>query len=227
MRFSPKRKRVAVSELIGTLVMVAITLVAGAAAFGYIENQAKVSEGAYGQSVANNVNYLRESFVVVSQTFSGTGAGNHCAGGTPPNLQCTGAGFWLFNNGEIGFTLYSIQIKSTPLNPNLNIIFYSVCTVTSQYCGFYSYNSAGTLICSSQAVLPTLNGFYQSTGPSTFFAPLVLSQSQLSTNAYQITMPTGSTCSAGAQYLLDGLAYIVTFTGLYGNTFQTTLTVEG
>jgi hypothetical protein len=40
-------------------------------------------------------------------------------------------------------------------------------------------------------------------------------------------MPTSVTCPAGAMYLYDGLTYTVTFTGLYGNTFHTTLMVVG
>ena len=69
-------------------------------------------------------------------------------------------------------------------------------------------------------------GFYQSPDgvPS---VPAVLSQGQLSTNPYQITMPTASTCSAGAMYLYDGVTYTFTFTGLYGNTLSTTVTVNG
>jgi flagellin-like protein len=232
LKLSGHKKRRGLAEIVGTLIMVAITLVAGAGVFGWINGQAGSSENAYGQSVANNVNFLKERFVPVSQTFTGAGAGNSCSGGTSPNFQCTGVNFWIYNNGQVAFTLYTIQIRNLtniPLsaanhNP-LNILFYSVCTVSSSTCGFEAYNKAGTsTVCSSNAALPTQNGFFQGPGVS---VPAVLAQNTLSPNAYQITMPTGITCSAGAQYLFDGIVYTVTFSGLYGNTFQTTLTVNG
>lgn len=210
--------------------MVAITLIAGAAVFGWINGQAGSSENAYGQSVANNVNFLKERYVVVSQTFTGSGSGNSCSGGNSPNFQCTGADFWIYNNGQVGFTLYTIRIRnltdipSNAANHNpLNILFYSVCTVSSSACGFVAYDKAGvSTVCSNTAALPILWGFYQNNG-----MPSVLPQSQLSANPYQITMPTALICSAGAMYLYDGLAYTVTFTGLYGNSYQTTFTVSG
>jgi len=214
--------------------MVAITLIAGAAVFGWINGQAGTSESAYGQSVASNINFLNERFVPVSQTFTGAGSGNACSGGSSPNFQCTGANFWIYNNGQVGFTLYTLRIKnltdipSGAANPSpLNILFYSVCTVSSSACGFVAYNKAGTTtVCSNAGVLPNLPGFYQYNGVSNG-VPALLLQNQLSANPYQITMPTAATCSAGAQYLYDGIAYTFTFTGLYGNTFQTTLTVNG
>lgn len=228
LKLNVNKRRRALAEIVGTLVMVAITLVTGAAVFGWINGQAGSSENAYGQSVANNINFLNERFVLVSQTFTASPSGP-CTGGSTPNFQCSTAGFWIYNNGQVGFTLNTIRIRnltdipSTAANPNpLNIMFYSVCTISSTDCGFKAYDKAGTLICSSTAALPSLPGFYQSSG-----VPTVLSQNQLSANPYQITMPTAATCSAGDQYLYDGVAYTFTFTGLYGNVFQTTLTVNG
>jgi len=211
------RRRVAVSELVGTLIMVAITLVAGAAVFGWINGQAGTSENAYGVSVANNVNFLRERFVVVTQTFTGTGTNGACAGGTSPNLQCTGANFWVYNNGQISFTLGSLRIKnltnipSSAANHNpLNLLLYSSCSGTN--CGYVAYDKLGaTVICSNTTPLPGLSN---------------LAIGSLSSSPYQISMP--SSCGAqGPLYLYDGLSYTFAFTGLYGNTFTTTVTVNG
>ena len=106
MKVSVKR-RVAVSELLATLIMLAVTLIAGAAAFGWINGQASVSEGAYGQSVANNVNFLNERFVPLTETFSGTGIHDACNSGT-----CTGSSFWIYNTGKVGFTLLTLHIMN-------------------------------------------------------------------------------------------------------------------
>jgi len=220
--------------------MLAVTLIAGSAVFGWINGQAASSESAYGQSVANNVNFLNERFVVLTETFSGAGTGGACGGGTSPNYQCTGASFWIYNTGQVGFTLLTLRIKNltdipkSAANPNpLNILFYAAsttgCAATSQTCGFVAYSQAGTLCSSTVQFNPaTLQpGFYQtiSGNPTPPIQPLL--RGQLSVNPYQVTMPTALTCSAGVMYLYDGIAYTFTFTGLYGSSFSTTVTVNG
>jgi flagellin-like protein len=228
LRLLRRGKRAGLSEITGTLIMIAVTLIAGAAVFGWVNGQAGNSETAYGTSVANNVNFLNEKFVEVAQTFTGTGVGGVCSGGTSPNFRCTGANFWMYNNGRVSLTIYSIQIKNltdipgSALNPNpLNIRFYADASgCPSSSCGFIAYNKAGTsTLCSSTT---GANGITYSGG----VVP-TLSTSTLSSSAYAITMPTGVTCSAGAQYLYDGIAYTFTFTGLYGNTYSSTITVNG
>ena len=57
-------RRRGVSELSGTLMMMAITLVAGTAVFGYVRTQANISELAYGQNVGGTLNFLQERFVI-------------------------------------------------------------------------------------------------------------------------------------------------------------------
>lgn len=204
----------------GTLIMVAVTLIAGMAVFGWVNGQASSSESAYGASVANNVNFLRERFVEVSQSFSGPAGA--CTGG-----QCTSASFWLYNSGQVDFTLQSISVQSLNSSYPLNVIFYPVsstgCSATNQDCGFVA---TAPYSCGSTQALPTLNGFYQgsSSSPS---VPSTLPQSQLSSSPYQITMPTSTTCSGGSMYLYDGVLYSFTFTGLYGNTVSTAVLVNG
>lgn len=222
MKLSGKKRRLAISEIVATLFMVGITLIAGAAVFGWINGQAATSENAYGASVANNVNFLNERFVVVSQSFAKSSVGAHCSGGTFPYLQCTVANFWIYNNGNLAFTLYTLRIKnltdipSGAANPNpLNVIFYSSCSGT-QNCGYAAYDKTGTsLVCSNLSPPPP---------PPPPLSLANLGQGQLS--SYQVSLPAA--CGAQGQlYLYDGLAYTFTFTGLYGNTFQTTLTVNG
>ena len=232
-----KGRRSGISDLFGSLLMIAITLVAGVAAFGWINGQAATSERAYGNSVGSNINLLDERFTVVTQTFYGAGAGP-CSGGISPNFQCTGASFWLFDNGQAPFNLSTIQIRnltdipSTATNPNpLDVLFYTAsstgCAVGTQTCGFIAYNKAGTsAICTNTQALPTLDGFYQNNGVTDIPPPL-LGQSQLSNDPYQISMPTAATCTAGAMYLYDGITYSFTFNGVYGNSVPVTATVSG
>ena len=62
-----ERKRRADSEVMGTRLMVAVTLVAGATVFGFVNGQAAASESQYGASVAINVNSLKEHFVILKR----------------------------------------------------------------------------------------------------------------------------------------------------------------
>jgi len=50
--------------------MIAITLVAGTAVFGYVRGQANVSELAYGQNVGGTLNFLQERFVIPLVSYS-------------------------------------------------------------------------------------------------------------------------------------------------------------
>ena len=59
-----------VSEIVGSVLAIAITIIAGAAVFGYVNGQAGVTEKQYGSSVGVTVNYLQEQFTVVDMTFT-------------------------------------------------------------------------------------------------------------------------------------------------------------
>jgi hypothetical protein len=85
--------RVAISELMSALIMIAITLVAGAAVFGFVNGEAGNSASAVGNSVASNINFLNEREVVVAACLASSG-GSCQAGGTYVNL-------YVYNNGQI------------------------------------------------------------------------------------------------------------------------------
>ena len=82
------RKRFGIAELTGSLLMIALTIVAGAAVFGWAISQAGVSEGSLGQNAANQANYYHEGFVVVSVQFS------YNTGGTTGPCQVSGGNTW-------------------------------------------------------------------------------------------------------------------------------------
>jgi len=183
--------------------MVAITLVAGAAVLGWVNGQAATSENVYGQSAAAGINNLREHFAPVTYTFTGP-AGVACSG-TPD--VCTSANFWVFNNGQLAFTLASLQIQSAvgaPSSNFLNIVY----TAT----GFTAYSSAGpALPCS-----PSTPGF---TPPTVTPIPI----GTLSSTPYSVTIPT----CIGVNKIVVGQGYVITMTGLYSNVVQYQLTANG
>ena len=86
--------------------MIAITLVAGAAVFGFVNGQAGNSEKQYAQSAASNINYLNEHFVVVSVQFPTT-----CTGGAG---RC--AVLSIYNTGSASLTVQQISAVGGSLN---------------------------------------------------------------------------------------------------------------
>src|SRR2546428_8125894 len=99
------RRRRGVSELTGTLMTMAITLIAGSAVFGYVRNQANVSELAYGQNVGGTLNYLQERFVIPLVSFS-------------PNSVT----IYLYNNGQIPDQFTQLEIYG-PSRSAMDVVY--------------------------------------------------------------------------------------------------------
>ena len=198
------RRRSGISEFIAALIMIAITLVAGTAAFGWIMSQAGVSETSYGNSVAVGVNFLNERFTIVSQSFTAGGAA--CGAG-----KCTDANFWLYNTGSVSFTLVSIQVKSLttpPDNNAINILFTSAATG----------GNATVYINGARSSCITAKGWNMGVVP--------LPSGSLSSTPFHFAMPAA--CGAIPQlYLFDGTTYTVSLTGLYGNIVTESITPNG
>jgi len=238
LRIGTNLRKRAISELFATLLMVVVTLIAGAAVLGWVNGQAGSSEQAYGNSAANNINYLNERFSAESQVFSNN-AGSPCSGGSGPGAGCIAASFYMYNDGSETFTLKSIQIISTNPSYPLNIIFYTACQASGN-----CPNPSGETATAPQACTPTtvaVNSASYSTAPPTGYYVVTsgpaygvapgLPQSYLSTTTggvtygpYWISLPS---CSGNQFYMYDTVAYTVIFTGLYGNTVQETLTANG
>lgn len=170
------RRRVGVSELVGTLIMVAITLVAGAAVFGWVNGQAGTSESAYGASVANNVDFLRERFVIVATNFTNGGTPQQPCSGGPPKL-CSTLGVYLYNNGQVTANISRISISTS--QGVLIVSFTSVSTTFAPGCTIPAIapdqKSASNLM-----PVQTLRG-YTVTVPSCVSSGLVVGQSYLVT----------------------------------------------
>jgi len=206
LKFRANRRRRAISEIMGALIMIAMTLVAGSAAFGWINGQAGASERQYGNSVAAGVNNLREHFTLVSTQFTGTGGGGSCSG-VVPNRVCTGASLWLYNTGQVTLTLFSIQVQSpSSCSTNcLNIIYTSS--------GYTAYNGASVLVC------PNTPGY----SPSAQTIAIGTMGTASAATPFTITIPN---CS-GVNDLYVGQSYTITLTGVYQNTVAAQLTVSG
>jgi flagellin-like protein len=102
----PLHGRKGISEIIGTLLAIAITVTAGAAVFGFVNSQAGVSENQYGSSVGSSVSYLQERFTVANVNFT--------------NTAIT---VWLYNDGQIVLSPVEVVLYNT--GRSLSVIYNS------------------------------------------------------------------------------------------------------
>jgi len=92
------------SELLGAVITIAITLIAGAALFGYVNGEAANSENGLGAANAANVNFLNERFVVADIGFGSSG---------------NSIGFWVYNNGQVGLQLSQVLLYDQAVSHSL------------------------------------------------------------------------------------------------------------
>jgi flagellin-like protein len=90
-----EKKRLAISELLGSLIMIAITLVAGAAAFSFVNGQTSASAKQLGASQDSNINYLQEKESIALVNFDNS----------------TGISIYLYNNGAVTLFINSFSIQ--------------------------------------------------------------------------------------------------------------------
>ena len=83
----------------------AITLVAGTAVFGYVRNQANVSELAYGQNVGGTLNFLQEKFVIPLVSYSSNSVT-----------------IYVYNNGQTADQFTQVEVYG-PTRSALDVVF--------------------------------------------------------------------------------------------------------
>ena len=205
-----RHSRLAVTEITGTLLMIAVTLVAGAAVIGWVNGQAASSENVLGQNAANQANYFKESFVVVSVQFSNN-APNFCQA-TGGQTYCNQVSIAIYNNGGIGLTIQSVTFANTTSKsasgarvPTMSVAL-SLPTPTSA-----SYTM--TYTCGSTK------------GTTTAAAPTQpVAQASVPPTLYTFTLPPLCPITSG---ILDGASYSLQVLGLYGNLVSTQVTANG
>ncbi len=161
------KRRPAISEVLGSLIMIAITLIAGAAVFGFINGQSGNSAQAVGNSAATNINFLNEKFVISAAVLSSSSSSGS---------------IYVYNNGNLDLTIQSIVITG----PSLSVQFTDAakCGLSS---GIYCFSDSGTPLCNSYL---SANGFAVSRPQPEPFknnVPLPL---------YSFAIPTPVTCGS-------------------------------
>jgi hypothetical protein len=175
---------------VATILTIAITLIAGAAVFSFVNSQAGVSEKQYGQSVGGVVNQIQEKFVVFDLSF-------------PAANQIS---VWIYNTGQTTLQIASIRVyNSTAPTSKFNLIYNY--TTTGQTKTDYVYDLTGTSACKKTATTlesPTISS---------------ISKSPTGTQLVTLTVPAAqSGCkSYGSAPFKSGYTYSVTVLGIYGN----------
>jgi hypothetical protein len=111
-----KRSKLAASEVMGAVLMLAVTLAVGFAVWAWARGDASSAEKNYGASVVSNINCLNQNFVISDANFS-TSSGNLVT-------------VWYYNNGNgtirIGQTLISnstwVYSNSTSVSVAMGIV---------------------------------------------------------------------------------------------------------
>ena len=99
-----KRQRLAVSAVIGSIVMIAVTITVGFAAWAWARSAAVNAENNFGQAIGTNVVCLDENFVVTNANFSST------------NTKLVTV--WFFNNGNGTVNVASMTISNSTWSYN-------------------------------------------------------------------------------------------------------------
>ena len=207
--------------------MVAVTLVAGAAVFGFVNGQAATSEGQYGDSVAQNVNYLNEHFEILNVQFPTS----NCQG-TVPARYCQVLQVSIYNTGNSALVVKSITITGSASSVS-GTPMYVLGTQTSTYAyisssfstpisGCTPSNSQYTYTYTTTTVVSdtTTTVVTSDTGTTTAAIP----QSTMPPAVFTITLPPGpSSCP----WFLDGSNYQIQVLGLYGNSITLQATANG
>jgi hypothetical protein len=189
MRINPRpRRRIALSEVVGALLSLAITVIAGAAVFGYVNTQAGVTENRYAQSVGSAMGSIQEKFVAVDMSFGSS----------------TSVTVWLYNNGQL--TLQLTQIRLFDSTGKINLLYnYTISGGTKTN---YVYDMLSTLstkckTAASPYESPTISSVSTLTG-NTLAITLTIPPLQLG-------------CPSFGQSFQSGTIYTVRVVGYYGN----------
>lgn len=208
-------RRVGISELTGTLMMIAITLVAGAAVLAWVNSQAAVSESAYGQRIGNQVDFYNEQFVIVSVQFSERQGGvpTSCVSGGSGTTYCNTVSVAIYNTGNV-----SLQVRDFSIE---NLTDKSTSGTSVPKLSITSDNSTTPLqVCASSQGDRTVDD-YSSKGST-----VPVGNSQGPPTVFTFTLPT--TCyppSGPAGYgILLGASYQVQVVGRYGNVVTVEVT---
>jgi hypothetical protein len=171
------------------MLAIAMTLIAGAAAWGFVRGQAANSEGALESNAIATNDLLSEHISVVDMYFGTTTAGT----------------FMIYNTGSLTYQIASVRLYDSA--GLINLLYSSSGSGASK--ADYVYDLRSTLSSQCQTAAYTS---YES--PSVTLTTVKTTNEQL----YTLTIPpTTSNCPSFGQTFVVGNTYTVVVTGIYGS----------
>jgi hypothetical protein len=173
------------------MLAIAMTLIAGAAAWGFVRSQAATSEGALQANAVATNNMLSEHFSVADMYFGST----------------TTATFLLYNTGSLTTQIQSVRFYDSA--GLVNLYYNSTGTGASKADKVYDLKSTLATKCK------TAGTTYES--PSLTLTTVRTTNEAF----YTITIPpTTSNCPSFGQLITSGTTYTIVVTGIYGNSIS-------
>lgn len=171
------------------MLAIAITLISGAAAWGFVRSQAGASESALQAGSNDTNNMLSEHFGVVDMYFGNS----------------TSTTFWVYNTGTLPYSTFSVRLFDSGGTVNLYYNYTQSNGVKTDY--VYDLTSALGTRCKTAA------SSYESPSLSATVAQPTNAQ------AFTLTIPpTQSGCPSFGNAVAANDSYTVLVTGLYGNS---------
>jgi archaellum component FlaF (FlaF/FlaG flagellin family) len=198
------------------VITIAITLVAGAALYGYVNGEAAASEAQLGNAAAGNANFLSEQFVIVQVDFQSS----TCASNTLPCIR-----IWIYNNGQVTLQLSSVLL--TDSQGKVDILY----NFTSQNSPSCSPSPPGSTMCdwawdllsstpgSCKVLATTTGGGGQEL--DLYESPSISKKSYAMTTLGMLELnipPQQGQCPSFGQTFVSGDTYYVRLVGIYGNS---------
>jgi len=177
------------------MLAIAMTLIAGAAAWGFVRSQAGNSEGALQSNAVATNNLLSEHFGITTMYFGAV-------------TSTTATTFWVYNTGSLTFQIASVRVYDSA--GLINLLYSSTGTGGSKTDYVYDLKSNLSTQCKTAA--------------SSYESPSVTGTNVKVTNQqfYTLTIPpTTSNCPSYGQTFGvagSGTTYTVVVTGIYGNS---------
>lgn len=169
-----------------------MTIIAGAAIFGYVNGQAGNSAQAYGQSVGNSVQYLEEKFTVIDMAWTSS----------------TSVTLWIYNTGSIQLGVLQVRFYDSAGLVNILYNYSSISGTQVTRVHDLKGTSSSCNINAGSSVSPPLIG-------SGAFAALISHTATL-----QLTIPSTTTgCPSYGQTIQSGTTYFAVVSGVYGNSY--------
>jgi flagellin-like protein len=179
------------SEAIGAILAIAMTLIAGAATWGYVSTQAGTSEAALISNAQNTNNYLGEQYRIIDMTFGSS-------------TQTT---FWIYNLGTYTLSVFQVRLYDSAGLINVLYNYTTAGGITTDR--VYDLKAAPSYYYSTCRL-----------AGSTYESPKLTSTAVKTTTVQTIslTIPAATAnCPSYGQTFNSGTAYTVVVTGLYGN----------